>query len=98
MRKICSTTLLLIMCIGFSTASGQTVYKETPGFYTPVIQSLYLRSGFIEDVTIVGPALGYRFNDRYDISLHTEYISSKFKLESGANPETTLLFNLLLNF
>lgn len=91
MKNYCLSIMFFMIIFCFSTASAQTIYKDEPGFYTPVIKSLFVRSGFIEDVTLVGPALGYRFNGRYDISLHTEYISSKFKLDSGANPETTLL-------
>ncbi|WP_171032839.1 hypothetical protein [Fodinibius saliphilus] len=70
---------------------AQTTYKKDSGFFTPIVKSLYLRGGFFEDAQLIGPAVGYRFNSRYDITLHTEFLSNEYN--SGLRP--TLKMSLL---
>ncbi|MCW9707699.1 hypothetical protein [Fodinibius salsisoli] len=87
-----ATVLFLLLFLGFSSIShAQTTYKSDPGFYTPVVKSLYLRGGVFEDAQLIGPAVGYRFNERYDVTVHTEFLSNEYKFNNSPNPKTTLL-------
>lgn len=79
--KILSAILAVLFAfITFSTSNAQTIYEKEQGFFTPVVKSLYLRSGIFEETQLIGPAIGYRFNNRYDISLHTELLTGKSEL------------------
>ena len=60
-----------------SVSHAQTIYKDEPGFFTPVVESLYLQGGIFEDTQLIGPAVGYRFNNQYDLSLHTELLNTE---------------------
>lgn len=87
-----ATALILLLFFGFSSISfAQTNYKSDPGFFTPVVKSLYLRGGVFEDAQLIGPAAGYRFNGTYDVTLHTEFLSSEYKFNENPSPKTTLL-------
>jgi hypothetical protein len=74
-----------------SVSHAQTTYEDEPGFFTPVVESLYLQGGIFEDTQLIGPAFGYRFNNRYDISLHTEFLFSELKYSSSNNPTLSML-------
>lgn len=68
---------LFIILLTTSVSYGQTTYEKEPGFFTPVVESLYLHGGIFEDTQLIGPALGYRFNNKYDLSLHAELLSAE---------------------
>ena len=75
-----------------SVSHAQTTYEDEPGFFTPVVESLYLQGGIFEDTQLIGPAIGYRFNNRYDISLHTEFLSSETgRLVGGRSIQLSIL-------
>src|SRR5699024_2983010 len=74
--KRTATVLLLGILFGISSNSfAQTTYQSDPGFFTPIVKSLYLRGGVFEDAQLIGPAVGYRFNESYDVTVHTEFLS-----------------------
>ncbi|MEL7832423.1 hypothetical protein [Fodinibius sp. Rm-B-1B1-1] len=76
--------LLLVFTIATTSLThAQTTYEDEPGFFTPVVESLYLRGGIFEETQLIGPAIGYRFNDTYDFTLHTEYISTDYNSNSS---------------
>lgn len=81
------TTIFLIT----SVSHAQTTYEDESGFFTPVVESLYLQGGIFEDTQLIGPAFGYRFNNRYDISLHTEFLFSELKYSSSNKPTLSML-------
>lgn len=86
-------TIAITFCqllISSSTANAQTNYKKETGFFGS-IESFYLRGGSIESAQLIGPALGYRFNDKYDISIHTELLFSEIKFSDRENGKTSLL-------
>jgi len=90
--KRTATVLLLGILFGISSNSfAQTTYQSDPGFFTPVVKSLYLRGGVFEDARLIGPAVGYRFNETYDVTVHTEFLSNEYKFNNSPNPKTTLL-------
>src|SRR5699024_12606587 len=90
--KRTATVLLLGILFGISSNSfAQTTYQSDPGFFTPVVKSLYLRGGVFEDARLIGPAVGYRFNETYDVTVHTEFLSNEYKFNNSPNPTTTLL-------
>jgi len=90
-----NNAFILFLCFVFtiiSNVSAQTTYKSDAGFFTPVVESLYLRGGDFEDTKLVGPAIGYRFNEMYDLTIHTEFLSSEIKFfNNNTNPKTNLL-------
>ena len=56
-----NNAFILFLCFVFtciSNVSAQTTYKSEAGFFTPVVESLYLRGGDFEDTKLVGPAIG----------------------------------------
>ncbi|WP_440999535.1 hypothetical protein [Fodinibius sp. SL11] len=55
------------------------------------MESLYLQGGIFEDAQLIGPAVGYRFNSNYDISLHTEFLFSEWKAGNSNNPQLSIL-------
>ena len=87
---ILTSTLILLLTIT-SISHAQTTYEDEPGFFTPVVESLYLRGGIFEDTQLIGPAVGYRFSNRYDISLHTEFLFSELKYSGSNNPTLSIL-------
>jgi len=94
MRFVKATIIPLLFFILLSTTTNtqaQTTYEDKPGFFTPVIESLYLQGGIFEDTQLIGPAVGYRFNNQYDISLHAELLFSKLKYRSINNPTLSIL-------
>lgn len=92
MKKNACSILLCFLFICMSNVSAQTTYKSEAGFFTPVVESLYLRGGDFEDSKLIGPAIGYRFNEMYDLTIHTEFLSSEIKfLNNNTNPKTNLL-------
>lgn len=86
-----ATALFFLFLFLSSVSFAQTTYKSDPGFFTPVVKSLYLRGGVFEDAQLIGPALGYRFSERYDITVHTEFLSNEYQFNNNPNPKTTLL-------
>lgn len=82
---------LIITLSNISISNAQTIYESDQGFFTPVIESLYLRGGIFENTQLIGPAIGYRFNNRYDVSLHTEFLFSELKYSSSNNPTLSIL-------
>lgn len=94
MRLVKATISSLLFFILLTTATitqAQTTYEEDSGWFTPVVESLYLRGGIFEDTQLIGPAVGYRFNNRYDLSLHTEFLFSELKYSSSNNPKLSIL-------
>lgn len=90
--KKTATVLSLCLLVGLSLNShAQTTYKSDSGLFTPVVKSLYLRGGVFEDAQLLGPAVGYRFNERYDLTIHTEFLSNEYKFDNNPNRKTTLL-------
>ncbi|HLR26163.1 MAG TPA: hypothetical protein VK112_09875 [Fodinibius sp.] len=90
--KRTAAVLLLGILFGISSNSfAQTTYQSDPGFFTPIVKSLYLRGGVFEDAQLIGPAVGYRFNESYDVTVHTEFLSNEYKFNNSPNPKTTLL-------
>ncbi|NIT57430.1 MAG: hypothetical protein GWN00_14715, partial [Aliifodinibius sp.] len=83
--------LFFILLLTTTNIQAQTTYEDKPGFFTPVIESLYLQGGMFEDTQLIGPAVGYRFNNRYDISLHAEFLFSELKYRSINNPTLSIL-------
>lgn len=69
--------ILIITFLATSVSHAQTTYEDEPGFFTPVVKSLYLQGGIFEDTQLIGPAVGYRFNKTYDLQLHTEFLTSE---------------------
>lgn len=93
MNKIVAA-LSLCLSVGFLSIShshAQTIYNSNSGFFTPVVKSLYLQGGSFEDTQLIGPAVGYRFKQNYDLTLHTEFLSSETKFSDAGNPDLTLL-------
>jgi hypothetical protein len=83
---------VLITLTNISISDAQTSYAHDQGFFTPVVESLYLQGGIFEDTRLIGPAVGYRFNKRYDVSLHTEFLASKTEpLVGGRSIELSIL-------
>lgn len=82
-QSILPVSILIITFLVTSVSHAQTTYEQEPGLFTPVVKSLYLQGGFFEDTQLIGPAVGYRFNNKYDLSLHTEFL----------NTESTVLAN-----
>ncbi|HLR32265.1 MAG TPA: hypothetical protein VK074_07240 [Fodinibius sp.] len=91
MKKFTSIFSLYLIIVCSSNVSAQTTYKSDSGFYTSVVKSLYLRGGSFEDTQLIGPAVGYRFNEKYDLSLHTEFLFSEIKFNNANNRELSLL-------
>lgn len=90
--KETGTVLLFCCLIGLASVShAQTTYKSDPGLFTPVVESLYLRGGSFEDTQLIGPTVGYRFNEKYDLSIHTEFLSTETKFNNANNRELSLL-------
>ncbi len=76
--KAALLSLLFLFTIATTSVThAQTTYEDDPGFFTPVVESLYLQGGIFEDTQLIGPAVGYRFNNRYDLSLHTELLNTE---------------------
>ncbi len=76
--KAALLSLLFLFTIATtSVTQAQTTYEDDPGFFTPVVESLYLQGGIFEDTQLIGPAVGYRFNNRYDLNLHTELLNTE---------------------
>lgn len=92
LAKTTITTLLFFVLLTSATITqGQTTYEDDTGFFTPVVESFYLRGGIFEDTQLIGPAVGYRFSNRYDVSLHTEFLFSELKYSSSNNPTLSIL-------
>jgi len=75
------TAIFITSCLIMSLTKishSQTTYKKDAGFYTPILKSLYLRGGVFEDTQLIGPAVGYRFNKQYDLTLHAEFLSTEY--------------------
>ena len=88
---IFSSLIFFCMLFAFSSnAKAQTIYKSDAGYFAS-IESLYFRGGNIESAQLIGPAFGYRFNKKYDLSLHTEFLFSEFKFDGSENGNTSLL-------
>lgn len=85
------TILGFFLIVPLHQAVGQTIYKQEKGLFIPVISSLYLRGGVVESTQKIGPQVGYRINEKFDIALHTEYLSSK----SGSLNANNFNFSLL---
>jgi hypothetical protein len=86
-----SITILVLFLFPFSnTSHAQTIYKDDPGVFAS-LESFYLRGGSIENAQLIGPAFGYRFNDTYDVSMHTELLFSEVQFNSTDSGETSLL-------
>lgn len=67
----------------FTFASkAQTIYKSDSGLFTPIVKTLYLRNDPLENTQLIGPAIGYRFNKNYDLTLHVEYLSTSYDLNN----------------
>lgn len=93
--KITITTLLFFVLLTTATVTqGQTTYEDDPGFFTPVVESLYLQGGIFEDTQLIGPAIGYRFNNRYDLSLHTELLNTESNILMDASTIQLSILNL----
>lgn len=87
MKKV---VIALLLFFGFSTISfAQITYKSDPGFFTPVVESFYLRGGSFENTQLIGPAIGYRINESHDFSFHTEFLSSDLGSEGEDTPSYT---------
>ena len=84
-----STIITTLATISISEA--QTTYQSEQGFFTPVVESFYLRGGVFEDTQLIGPAIGYRFNNSYDVSLHTELLFSELKFNNSNNVNLSIL-------
>lgn len=92
MKKIVTVLSLSFLITAYSSSSyAQTTYKSDSGFFTPMVESLFLRGGTFEETQLIGPAVGYRFDKSYDLMLHTEFLSSESKFNNQTNPRTTLL-------
>jgi hypothetical protein len=91
MKKLATVLSLCLMVLCSSNVSAQTTYKSDSGFFSPIIESLYLRGGNFEDAKLIGPAVGYRFNEMFDLTIHTEFLSNEYKFNNIPNPKTTLL-------
>jgi|GEM_PF-860031 hypothetical protein len=89
-------SIFTFLFLFFSISKAQTTYKNDSGVFAS-LESLYLRGGSFEDAQLIGPAFGYRFNENYDVSLHTELLFSEQKFSSRENGNTSLL-NLGLTF
>jgi len=72
-------------------SEAQTVYKRDSGFFTPVLESFKLRGGNFISTQKIGPALGYRFNEAIDLSIHTKFLFSETKYKSSNNESISLL-------
>lgn len=91
-------SLVFLFFFTFATISkAQTIYKRDPGYYTPVLKSFYLRGGSIESTQLIGPSLGYRLDETYDISLHTELLFSEVT-GNQQEPVKTSLVNIGVTF
>ncbi|MBN2732134.1 MAG: hypothetical protein JXR26_06890 [Balneolaceae bacterium] len=101
MRKsataVFAITIRCTLFAGTSITRAQTIYKSDPGFFTPLLESFELRGGSLESTQLIGPAAGYRFNKKFDIALHTEFLSSERKFNTRPNSKVTLL-NLGITF
>lgn len=86
MKKRFSASLLCIFCCVSSIGWAQTTYKNDFGLFTPVAKSLYIRDGSFENTVLIGPAVGYRINDNYDFSLHTEFLFSDLGSQGEDTP------------
>ena len=82
---------LIITLATISISEAQTTYQSEQGFFTAVVESFYLRGGVFEDTQLIGPAIGYRFNNSYDVSLHTEFLFSELKFNSSNNVKLSIL-------
>ncbi|NGP88290.1 hypothetical protein [Fodinibius halophilus] len=92
-NKLLTSGILLFLFFFLTKSQAQTTYKSDPGFFSPIVESLYLQGGSIgENTVLVGPALGYRFNKNYDLTLHTEYLSTEF---NANNKFSMLNFGLM---
>src|SRR5699024_10680971 len=90
--KRTAAVLLLGLLFGLSSNSfAQTTYQSDPGFFTPIVKSPYLRGGAFADAQLIGPAAGYRFNESYDVTVHTEFLSNDSTFSNSTNRKTTLL-------
>jgi len=86
-----SITILVLFLFPFSnTSQAQTIYKDDPGVFAS-LESFYLRGGSFENAQLIGPAFGYRFNETFDVSLHTELLFSEVQYNSTDSGETSLL-------
>lgn len=85
------TILLCGLFTNPSISQAQTIYKSDPGFFTPLLESFEIRGGSFESTQLIGPAVGYRFNKRFDIALHTEFLFSERKFNTQPNSKTSLL-------
>lgn len=76
--KTISISLAVCLLTLSVQVTAQTVYKQEEGFYTPVINTFYMHGGGFENATHIGTMVGYRFGGRYDVGLHTEFLTSSF--------------------
>lgn len=53
---------------------AQTVYKKQKGIFTS-LPTFSAQGGTGNSELLIGPQIGYRFNDKIDFVLHTEYFS-----------------------
>ena len=95
-ENICYLTILVVIGSLFMTftpqnASAQTMYKQESGFFSPILNSFFLRSNIVESTQKIGPMAGYRFNEKFDVALHTEYFSN----ESKALTEQSFNFSMM---
>lgn len=88
--KIACLTFSLVLTSS-SISRAQTVYKGDKGFFISVLESFYLRGGTFESTQLIGPAIGYRFNETYDLSIHTELLFSENKILDGGDNSLSLL-------
>lgn len=86
-----SVFLFFLLLTTTTSTYAQTTYEDNSGFFTPVVESFYLQGGIFEDAQLIGPAVGYRFNKQYDVSLHTEFLFSEWKFNNSDNPELSML-------
>lgn len=94
MKRTNATILALLFFLLLTTATitqAQNTYEDNSGFFTPVVESLYLQGGIFEDTQLIGPAVGYRFNQQYDVNLHTEFLFSEWKAGNSSNPKLSML-------
>ncbi|WP_445666437.1 hypothetical protein [Fodinibius sp. AD559] len=95
LAKITITTLLFFVLLTTANITqAQTTYEDDPGFFTPMVESLYLRGGIFEDTQLIGPAIGYRFNNRYDLSLHAELLNTESNILIDASTIQLSILNL----
>ncbi|MGF1668994.1 MAG: hypothetical protein ACFCU6_00995 [Balneolaceae bacterium] len=68
-----------LLSVTSTDTKAQTIYSQDKGLFSPILSSFYVRSNIVENTQKIGPMAGYRFNENFDIALHTEFFSNKSK-------------------